>query len=79
MKLSAPIFQLKRRAKALARELDEPLFAALDRVAAGASLQDLSTHLPEADLETALASLISRGWLLSIVNSPHIVDTEEPA
>ena len=51
----------------------------LDRVAAGASLQDLSTHLPEADLETALASLISRGWLLSIVNSPHIVDTEEPA
>jgi hypothetical protein len=33
MKLSAPIFQLKRRAKSLARDANIPLSAALDRLA----------------------------------------------
>lgn len=59
-------------------ELLTPAWAAwLDRTAAGTNLQDLVSLLPEADLETTLASLISRNWLLSIINAPHIVTTEE--
>jgi len=51
--------------------------ACLDLVAAGAALQDLLAALPEQDLETALTSLISRGWLLGIATIPDIVPTEE--
>jgi len=68
MKLSAPIFQLKRRAKALARELDEPLFAALDRVAAGEGFRSWSLLAAHTAKENAAdkihASLVPGDMLL---------------
>ena len=47
MKLSAPVYRLKRRARLLARELKIPLHEALDRVARGEGCQGWS-HLAGA-------------------------------
>ena len=47
MKLSAPIYRLKRRARLLARELKIPLHEALDRIARGEGSQGWS-HLASA-------------------------------
>jgi len=46
--------------------LDAAWSAWLQALVAGASLQDLLVALPEPDLETTLASLITHGWLLDI-------------
>lgn len=45
----------------------------LETLSAGARLSDRLAALPETDLETTMAKLISRGWLLDIVT------TEGPA
>lgn len=46
--------------------LDAAWSAWLQALVAGASLEELLAALPETDLETTLASLITRGWLLDI-------------
>jgi len=46
--------------------LDAAWSAWLQALVAGATLEDLLAALPEPDLETTLASLITHGWLLDI-------------
>lgn len=73
MKLSAPIYQLKRRAKSLARNEGIPLHSALDRVArdegfAGWSL--LSARAATHDTASELLSRLSDGDMLVLGARP---------
>lgn len=73
MKLSAPIYQLKRRAKLLAREEKIPLHTALDRIArdegfAGWSL--LSTRAATCTTASEILSRLSDGDLLLLGARP---------
>ena len=73
MKLSAPIYQLKRRAKLLARDEDIPLHKALDRVArdegfAGWSL--LSARIKMCATATEILSRLSDGDMLLLGARP---------
>jgi len=73
MKLSAPIYQLKRRAKLLAREEKIPLHMALDRIArdegfAGWSL--LSTRVATCKTASEILSRLSDGDLLLLGARP---------
>ena len=62
MKLSAPIYQLKRQAKLLSREESIPLHEALDRIAVREGFRDwsllaakVSTAMPAGKLFSRLA------------------------
>lgn len=72
-KLSAPIFQLKRRAKLMARNNSIPLHEALKQVAreegfAGWSL--LSAHIAAPSLSTNILSRLNHGELLLMAARP---------
>ncbi len=60
MRLSAPIFRLKRQAKRLSRDQNIPLHQALDRIAIGEGFQRWS-HLSAAAPGPALAETILNG------------------
>ena len=67
MKLSAPIYKLKRRARLVAREQAIPLHAALDRVAATEGFQSwshLASSAPENPTDRILAELSAGDLLL---------------
>jgi replicative DNA helicase len=59
MKLSAPLYSLKRKAKRLARESDIPLHAALDRVAAAEGFGRWSLLAARASAETTAERLFA--------------------
>lgn len=60
MKLSAPIHQLKRKAKRLSREAGIPLHDALDRIAAGEGFRAWSLLAAKAAAVTPAAKLFSQ-------------------
>lgn len=60
MKLSAPIFHLKRQARILSRELNIPLHKALDQVAATEGLTSWSLLAAKASPALAAGELFSR-------------------
>jgi replicative DNA helicase len=60
MKLSAPIYHLKRRAKLLSREQRVPLHKALDRIAAEAGFSHWSLLSARAATATAAAKLFAQ-------------------
>ena len=69
MTLSAPIFQLKRRAKLMARDRSMPLHAALDAVAADegfASWSLLSSHSTASQEPQKTLHLLSDGDMLLV-------------
>ena len=73
MRLSAPVYQLKRRAKLLARDEKAPLHAALDRIAreegfAGWSL--LAAHVSASSGETDILSRLSDGDIVLLGARP---------
>ncbi|MDK1389947.1 DNA helicase [Sinorhizobium sp. 8-89] len=73
MKLSAPIFQLKRRAKLMARNNNVPLHEALDQIAreegfAGWSL--LSSQVAAASLSKSILARLDEGDLLLVAGRP---------
>lgn len=73
MKLSAPIFQLKRRARLMARADNLPLHAALDRVARAegfARWSLLSAHVTAGSLSERLLSRLDDGDLLLMAARP---------
>ena len=73
MKLSAPIFQLKRRAKIIARERDVKLSQALDTIAQSEGFQSwsaLSARMPENPLSQRLLSALEDGDLLLLGGRP---------
>ncbi len=73
MTLSAPIFQLKRRAKLMARDRSIPRHAALDKVAAEegfASWSLLSSHSTAPQESQKTLHLLSDGDLLLVAGRP---------
>jgi replicative DNA helicase len=73
MKLSAPIFQLKRRAKLKARTSNIPLHAALDQIAREegyARWSMLSARVAASSLSAPLLSRLGDGELLLIAGRP---------
>lgn len=73
MKLSAPVFQLKRRAKLMARNDDIPLNEALDRIAREEGFSRwslLSAQLSAGSLSQTLLSRLGDGELLLIAGRP---------
>jgi replicative DNA helicase len=60
MKLSAPIYQLRRRAKLLARDEKIPLHAALDRIARDEGFAGWSLLAAKAATGTTASKLLSR-------------------
>lgn len=73
MKLSAPIFQLKRRAKLMARNAGVPLHEALDIIARHerfARWSLLSSQVVEATLSETILSRLSDGDLLLVAGRP---------
>lgn len=73
MKLSAPIFQLKRRAKLMARSNSVPLNEALDQVAREegfARWSLLSAHMAAGPLSETVLSRLDDGDLLLIAGRP---------
>lgn len=73
MKLSAPIFQLKRRAKLMARSNDIPLNEALDQIARGegfATWSLLSASVPSRPLSETVLSRLEEGDLLLLAGRP---------
>ncbi|MBO6755981.1 MAG: AAA family ATPase [Roseibium sp.] len=58
MRLSAPIFRLKRKAKVLSRHIDIPLSAALDRIAQEEGFQSWSHLAAKADRRTPARRLL---------------------
>jgi predicted ATP-dependent serine protease len=73
MKLSAPIFQLKRRAKLMARTNNVPLHKALDQVAheeGFARWSLLSSQVVEATLSETILSRLDDGDLLLLAGRP---------
>jgi replicative DNA helicase len=73
MKLSAPIFQLKRRAKLMARNNNVPLNEALDQIARGegfARWSMLSSRISSGPLSGTILSRLDDGDLLLIAGRP---------
>lgn len=73
MKLSAPIFQLKRRAKLMARNNKLPLNEALDQIARDegfARWSMLSSRMAAAPLSKTLLSRLNNGDLLLLAGRP---------
>ncbi|MEP3276315.1 MAG: DNA helicase [Stappiaceae bacterium] len=73
MKLSAPIFHLKRRAKILSREAQIPLHQALDQIASGEGFARWSLLAEHASSTTSASQLLSRlapGELLLLAARP---------
>jgi len=73
MKLSAPIFQLKRRAKLMARNSSIPLNEALDQIAQGegfAKWSLLSAGMSSGLLSETILSRLADGDLLLIAGRP---------
>lgn len=73
MKMSAPIFRLKRQAKAAARERGIPLHAALDRIALAEGFRNwshLSAMQGEADPATALFAELMPGEMVLLAARP---------
>ncbi|NTE86260.1 DNA helicase [Agrobacterium rubi] len=73
MTLSAPIFQLKRRAKLMARDKNMPLHEALDSVAASegfASWSLLSSHSAAPQEAEKTLHLLSDGDMLLVAGRP---------
>ncbi|TWF54576.1 DNA helicase [Neorhizobium alkalisoli] len=73
MKLSAPVFQLKRRAKLMARSAGMPLHAALDTIAREegfARWSLLSSQLAAGSLSGALLGRLADGDLVLIAGRP---------
>jgi len=63
MSLSAPVFQLKRQAKQLSRELGIPLHAALDRIARKEGFSSwslLAAQIPQVSSERPASALIDQ-------------------
>lgn len=73
MKLSAPIFQLKRRAKLMARNNNVPLHEALDHIAREegfARWSLLSSHIGAGSLSETILSRLDDGDLLLVAGRP---------
>jgi replicative DNA helicase len=73
MKLSAPIFQLKRRAKLMARNNNVPLHEALDQIAREegfARWSLLSSQMAVASLSETILSRLDDGDLLLVAGRP---------
>lgn len=73
MKLSAPLFQLKRRAKLMARNNNVPLHEALDQIARGegfARWSLLSSHIAALSLSETILSRLNEGDLLLVAGRP---------
>ncbi|UXT40302.1 AAA family ATPase [Agrobacterium tumefaciens] len=73
MKLSAPIFQLKRRAKLMARNNDVPLNEALDQIAQEegfARWSMLSSRMSSRPLSETVLSRLDAGDLLLLAGRP---------
>ncbi|WP_142778935.1 DNA helicase [Agrobacterium sp. T29] len=73
MKLSAPIFQLKRRAKLMARNNDVPLNEALDQIAQEegfARWSMLSSRMSSGPLSETVLSRLDAGDLLLLAGRP---------
>jgi replicative DNA helicase len=73
MKLSAPIFQLKRRAKLMARNNNVPLNEALDQIARGegfARWSMLSSRMSSGPLSETILSRLNDGDLLLLAGRP---------
>ncbi|MEZ2128931.1 MULTISPECIES: DNA helicase [unclassified Sinorhizobium] len=73
MKLSAPIFQLKRRAKLMARDTSVPLHAALDQIAREegfARWSLLSAQITAGSLSKTILSRLNNGDLLLLAARP---------
>ncbi|MDE1157520.1 MAG: DNA helicase [Neorhizobium sp.] len=73
MRLSAPIFQLKRRAKLMARSNGVPLNAALDQIARDegfATWSLLSARLTSGPLSETILSRLKDGELLLLAGRP---------
>lgn len=73
MKLSAPIFQLKRRAKLMARAGDLPLHEALDKIARDegfARWSQLSASMAAGPLSSSILSRLDDGDLLLMAARP---------
>ncbi|MES0879039.1 DNA helicase [Roseibium sp. SCP14] len=73
MKLSAPLFRLKRQARQLAREAKLPLHVALDRVAARegfCSWSHLSSAQSKAKPETHVLGSLANGEMLLLAARP---------
>ena len=73
MKLSAPIFQLKRRAKLMARNNSVPLHEALDQVAREegfARWSLLSSQVAAASLSRSILARLDKGDLLLMAGRP---------
>jgi len=71
MKLSAPIFQLKRRAKLMARDTKLPLHDALDQIAREegfARWSALSSHMAAGSLSKTILSRLDDGDLLLLAS-----------
>ncbi|MBB6223235.1 replicative DNA helicase [Rhizobium leguminosarum] len=73
MKLSAPLFQLKRRAKLMARNNNVPLHEALDQIAREEGFPRwslLSSHIAAASLSETILSRLNEGDLLLLAGRP---------
>lgn len=73
MKLSAPVYRLKRKARLLSRAENIPLHAALDRVAAGegfVSWSLLSSRMSEAEPAARLFPQLTPGDLVLLAARP---------
>lgn len=73
MKLSAPLFQLKRRAKLMARNNNVPLHEALDQIAREegfARWSLLSSHIAAVSLSETILSRLNDGDLLLVAGRP---------
>lgn len=73
MKLSAPIFQLKRRAKLLVRKNNVPLHEALDQIAREegfAKWSLLSSRIAAGSLSKTVLSRLNDGDLLLVAGRP---------
>ncbi|WP_033054590.1 DNA helicase [Sinorhizobium meliloti] len=73
MKLSAPIFQLKRRAKLVARNNNVPLHEALDQIAREegfARWSLLSSQVAAASLSRSILARLDEGDLLLVAGRP---------
>lgn len=73
MKLSALLFQLKRRAKLMARNNNDPLHEALDQIAREegfARWSLLSSRIAAVSLSETILSRLDDGDLLSVAGRP---------
>ena len=73
MRLSAPIYRLKRQAKLLSRKQNIPLHQALDRVAAGEGYKrwsHLAASAPQPSLARAILDRLQGGELMLLAARP---------